>query len=72
MIHRMICVHVGCYVEIVRESRAETDAALAEAGWRWWRDGKSPPMRDGAALCGAHKSEAKDYPLAAGKKGAKR
>lgn len=58
----MICVSMGCHAELWFSSQAETEAAMVAASWRWWRDGKQPPMNSGSALCAEHVGEASKYP----------
>lgn len=67
----MICTRLGCFVELNRSTREQTDVALAAAGWRSYRDDKDPPLASGTALCPEHVGDAPKFPPRE-KKGSKR
>lgn len=47
----MICMVKTCGAELWRQKRAETDAAAADAGWRFAWDLKAPLLSTGVAIC---------------------
>jgi len=65
----MICTAIGCYVESPGSAdpdkpRLVRDRLATEAGWRHFRDGKTPALNGGAALCPTHAADPKELAIA--------